>query len=164
MPSFQTTRLVKHSADRMFDLVADVERFSEFVPLCERHVIRARRTEGQNEILISDMTVAYRMFRETFRSRSTLDRAHGLILVDSHDGPLKSLFTQWSFQPQDAASCRVGFKLAYELASRTLSLLVGPVLDASFHTFVRAFARRADAIYGRPGSAPMGAVKPGPAH
>src|SRR3954470_5296017 len=114
MPSFKTIRPVRHSADRMFELVADVERYPEFVPLCERHVVKSRRAEGESEILVSEMTVAYRVFRETFRSRTTLDRAHGLILVSSHDGPLRSLFTRWSFEPRDGdAGCRVGFSLSY---------------------------------------------------
>jgi coenzyme Q-binding protein COQ10 len=150
MPVFQAKQRVHHSADEMFDLVADVERYSAFVPLCERHVIRSRQTCAQAEILMTDMTVAYRFFRETFRSRVTLDRANGRIVVASVDGPLRELETRWTFQARDDGSCDVGFHLSYELASRTLALLMGAVFDAAFSRFAAAFQRRADIVYGRP--------------
>ena len=149
MPVFQATRRVRHSADEMFDLVADVERYSEFVPLCLRHVVRSRGKSANAEILITDMTVACGIWRETFLSRVMLDRPNGCILVESTDGPLRRLQTRWTFQSRSAGSCDVGFHLSYELASRTLALLMGPVFDAAFARFVQAFERRADAIYRR---------------
>jgi coenzyme Q-binding protein COQ10 len=133
----------------MFDLVADMERYPSFVPLCEGHVIRSRRSRGELEILITEMTVAYALFRETFRTRVTLDRQSGRILVHAIDGPLRQLETRWTFQPRQDGSCDVGFYLSYELASRTLALLMGAVFDAAFARFVEAFERRADIVYGR---------------
>jgi coenzyme Q-binding protein COQ10 len=149
MPVFQAKRRIRHSAHEMFDLVADVERYSAFVPLCERHVIRSRTKCGETEVLITDMTVAYRIFRETIRSRVTLDQASGRIVVQGIDGPLCELQTCWTFQAREADSCDVGFYLSYELASRTLALLMGAVFDAAFARFVDAFQRRADIVYGR---------------
>ena len=149
MPVFQAKRRVPHSAQNMFDLVADMERYPAFVPLCERHVIRSRCKCGEAEILITEMTVAYALFRETFRTRVTLDRQSGRILVHAIEGPLRQLETRWTFQPRQDGSCDVGFYLSYELASRTLALLMGAVFDAAFARFVEAVERRADIVYRR---------------
>jgi len=149
MPGFRAKRRVHHSANQMFDLVADVERYPEFVPLCQRHTVASRKKCGGSEILMTDMTVAYRIFRETHRSRVTLDRANGRILIGSVDGPLRQLRTLWTFQPRDDDSCDVGFDLTYEFASQPLALLMGGVFDAAFGRFVQAFERRADIVYGR---------------
>jgi coenzyme Q-binding protein COQ10 len=151
MPGFQARRRVHHSADQMFDLVADVERYHEFVPLCQRHTIASRKKCGDNEILMTDMTVSYQIFCETHRSCVTLDRANGRILVESVDGPLRRLRTLWTFQPSSDHSCEVGFDLSYEFSSPMIGLLAGGILDAAFSRFVQAFERRADAIYGRHG-------------
>jgi coenzyme Q-binding protein COQ10 len=149
MPAFRAMRRVPHSADEMFDLVADVERYHEFVPLCLRHAILSRETRPEIEILMTDMTVACGIYRESFRSHVTLDRPNGCILVESADRPLRRLRTRWTFQSRCYGSCDVGFHLHYELASRTLALLMGPVFDVAFGRFVQAFERRADIVYGR---------------
>src|SRR5262245_30203649 len=148
MRVFREVRHVHHSPGEMFDLVADVERYHEFVPLCLRHAILSRETRAETEILMTDMTVACGIYRESFTSRVTLDRAHGCILVESTDGPLRQLRTRWTFQSRSDGSCDVGFHLHYELASRTLALLMGAVFDAAFGRFVQAFERRADIVYG----------------
>jgi coenzyme Q-binding protein COQ10 len=150
MPVFQAKRRVYHSEDEMFDLVADMERYPEFVPLCQRNAIRSREKQGEIEVLTTDMTIAYKIFRETFRNRVILDRANGRIVVESSDGPLRRLQVHWAFQSQAIGSCDVGFHLAYELESRTLALLMGAVFDAAFARLAQAFERRADVIYGRP--------------
>jgi coenzyme Q-binding protein COQ10 len=159
MPVFRATRCVHHSADKMFDLVADVERYHEFVPLCIRHAILSRETCAETEILMTDMTVACGIYRESFTSCVTLDRANGCILVESTDGPLRRLQTRWTFHSRSDDSCDVGFYFHYELASRTLALLMGAVFDAAFGRFVQAFERRADIVYRRP----RAAFRPAPA-
>jgi coenzyme Q-binding protein COQ10 len=150
MPVFHARRRVQHSADEMFDLVADVEHYHEFVPLCLKHIILSHETRPEIEILVTDMTVACGIYRESFRSHVTLDRANGCILVESADGPLRRLRTRWTFQSRPEGSCDVGFHLEYELASRALALLIGPVFDVAFGRFVQAFERQADMVYGRP--------------
>jgi coenzyme Q-binding protein COQ10 len=149
MPVFQSKRHVLHGAKDMFDLVADMECYPAFVPLCERHVIRSRRNCGELDILITEMTVAYAMFRETFRTRVTLDRQSGRILVHAIEGPLRELETRWTFQARADGGCDVSFYLSYELAGRALALLMGAVFDAAFARFVEAFERRADIVYGQ---------------
>ena len=86
MPQFTATRRVKHSATDMFDLVADVEAYPGFVPLCESLVVRTRRQDGDREILVATMTVAYKFVHETFTSRVTLDRSNLQILVEYLEG------------------------------------------------------------------------------
>ena len=88
MPSFQTARKVKHSAADMFELVADVEKYPRFVPLCQSLHVRGRRmlADGR-EVLVADMTVAYKVFRETFTSQVVLDRERSEIVVSYLDGP-----------------------------------------------------------------------------
>ena len=133
----------------MFDLVADVERYPEFVPLCESLTVRERKEgDGGRQVIIAGMTVAYKFMRESFTSRVTLDRANLTILVEYLEGPFRRLNNRWSFRPLDDGNCEVEFFLAYEFRSRTLSLLMGGVFDAAFRRFAAAFERRADEVYG----------------
>jgi coenzyme Q-binding protein COQ10 len=150
MPEFFTTRRVNHSAADMFDLVADVERYPEFVPLCRSLEIRRRIAEPEGvEVLIVDMTVAYKFMRETFASRVTLDRPSLHILVEYLEGPFSRLENRWTFHPTGGQSCTVEFYIAYEFKSRTLGLVMGSMFDAAFRRFATAFERRADRVYAR---------------
>jgi coenzyme Q-binding protein COQ10 len=149
MPEFSTKRRVRHSAADMFDLVADVERYPEFVPLCQSLKVRKRGNEsGGKEVIVADMTVAYKLIRESFTSRVTLDRQALGILVEYLEGPFRRMNNRWSFHPADDRSCDVEFFLAYEFRSRALGLLMGSVFDAAFRRFATAFERRADQVYG----------------
>ena len=150
MHSFRTTRRVAHSAADMFDLVADVKRYPEFVPLCERIVMSERQERGEGiTVLVSAMTVAYKVFRETFTTRVTLERPRLEILVEYLDGPFHSLENRWSFKPLGERMSEVEFYIAYEFRSRMLGLAMGAVFEAAFRKFAEAFERRADAVYGR---------------
>src|SRR5262249_46697090 len=162
MPDFLTQRGVAHSVDEMFSLVADVERYPEFVPSCQRHAIRSRRVRDDVELLVADMTVAHLMFRETFRSFVTLDRANSRILIAAADGPLRRLDGRWIFRGGNSGGCDVGFSMSYELASRALAVVMGPILKAAFSNFVQAFECRAAAVYGRTRHLPSApSVQPG---
>jgi coenzyme Q-binding protein COQ10 len=134
----------------MYDLVADVERYPEFVPLCRALKVRERETRSDGiEVVIADMTVAYKLVRESFRSRVTLDRPNMQILVEYIEGPFSHLNNRWSFRPDGESSCEVEFFIDYEFRSRTLGLLMGAMFDAAFRRFATAFERRADQVYGR---------------
>jgi len=149
MPTFTTKRRVRHSAENMFELVADVERYPEFVPLCRALKVRRRSTEADGaEVLIADMTVAYKLVRESFRSRVTLKRPNLQILVEYLEGPFSHLENRWTFKPAGAGSCDVEFFIDYEFRSRTLGILMGAMFDAAFRRFAVAFEKRADEIYG----------------
>jgi coenzyme Q-binding protein COQ10 len=149
MPSFRNKRQVRHPAGDMFALVADVERYPEFVPLCRDLKVRSREPAGEKVEVIADMTVAYKLVRESFRSRVTLDRPNLQILVEYLQGPFSHMQNRWTFRPTGERSCEVEFFIDYEFKSRTLGLLMGAMFDAAFRRFALAFERRADEIYGR---------------
>src|SRR5439155_23832874 len=110
MPQFRTTRRVHHSAAEMFDLVADVERYPEFVPLCQSLRVRRRMAgEDGRETLVADMTVAYRLVHETFTSRVALDRPNLKIAVAYLNGPFSHLYNRWTFKPTSETTCEVEF-------------------------------------------------------
>jgi coenzyme Q-binding protein COQ10 len=149
MPQFSTTRRVQHSASDMFDLVADVEKYPQFVPLCQSLRVRKRTADAEGrDVIVADMTVAYKFIRESFTSRVTLDRPKLEILVEYLEGPFQRMTNRWTFRALDARSCEVEFFLAYEFRSRTLGALMGSVFDAAFRRFASAFERRADEVYG----------------
>ncbi len=151
MPRFSSKRRVPHSAEQMFDLVADVGHYPEFVPLCHSLSVRQRtkRPDG-TEIVIADMTVSFKLVRESFTSQVTLDRPNLKILVEYLHGPFSSLENRWSFEPKAEQACEVSFYIAYEFRSRMLGLLMGSMFDAAFARFSAAFEKRADQVYGRP--------------
>jgi coenzyme Q-binding protein COQ10 len=138
----------------MFDLVADIEKYPAFVPLCERLVVKKRERFGEGHaVLVADMTVAYRIFRETFTSRVRLDKPALSIFVEYLDGPFSSLENRWRFASTGENSCEIEFFIEYEFRSRALGVLMGGVFEAAFKRFVVAFEKRADEIYGAPGVA-----------
>jgi coenzyme Q-binding protein COQ10 len=150
VPRFTTKRRVQHSAENMFDLVADVERYPEFVPLCRDLKVRQRDAAEEGvEVIVADMSVAYKLVREAFRSRVTLDRPKLQILVEYLEGPFSHLENRWTFHPSGPKACEVEFFIDYQFRSRTLGLLMGAMFDAAFRRFAAAFERRADDIYGR---------------
>jgi coenzyme Q-binding protein COQ10 len=150
MPQFSTKRHVQHSASDIFDLVADVERYPQFVPLCQALRVRKRSSEPDGrEVVVADMTVAYKLVRETFTSRVTLNRRTLEILVEYLEGPFQKMNNRWKFRPDGPNSCEVQFFIAYEFRSRALGLLMGAMFDAAFRGFAAAFERRADQVYGK---------------
>jgi coenzyme Q-binding protein COQ10 len=150
MPRFSSKRRVHHTAQQMFDLVADVERYPEFVPLCHALKIRQRTPQADGtEIVIADMTVSFKLVRESFTSRVTLDPANLKIMVEYLKGPFSNLENRWTFEAKSETDCDVGFYLAYEFKSRMLAMLMGTMFDAAFQRFAAAFEKRADAVYGK---------------
>jgi coenzyme Q-binding protein COQ10 len=151
MPTFSSKRRVRHSPRDMFELVADVEKYPLFLPLCEELRVRRRTPAGEDgvEALVADMTVGYKAIRETFTSRVTLDRPRQRILVEYVDGPFRYLENRWTFRPAEDG-CEVEFFITYEFRSFALGMLMGTMFDRAFRKFSEAFERRADAIYGRP--------------
>ena len=151
MPRFSSKRRVHHTAEQMFDLVADVERYPEFVPLCHSLKIRQRTPKPDGtEVVVADMTVSFKLVRESFTSRVTLDQPNLKIMVEYLKGPFSKLENRWSFEPRSEVDCDVGFFISYEFKSRMLAMLMGSMFDAAFARFSTAFEKRADAVYGRP--------------
>ena len=149
MPKYATERRLGHGAAEMLALVADVERYPEFVPMCERLVVRARRgDEAEREVLVADMTIAYAVIRETFTTQVTVDRGACTVAISYIDGPFHHLDSRWTFVPQGDRACLVRFNIDYEFRSRVLSALMGSVFDRAIHKFTDAFEARADKVYG----------------
>ncbi|WP_374544473.1 type II toxin-antitoxin system RatA family toxin [Rhodoblastus sp.] len=148
MPSFRTSHVVNHTPQQMFDLVADVESYPQFVPLCQSLRVR-RRYPGANgeEVIVAEMEVGYKAIRERFVSRVTLDRAARRIDVEYVDGPFSHLENMWRFGEVEGGQCRVEFYIAYEFRSRTLATLMGSMFDAAFRKFSSAFETRADQVF-----------------
>jgi coenzyme Q-binding protein COQ10 len=149
MESFRTSRRVAHSAEQMFALVADVEKYPQFLPLCQ--ALRVRRREERNglPVVIADMTIAYKVFHETFTSRVTLDAPKRTIVVEYLEGPFRHLENRWVFRPTGESTCDIDFFIAWELRSRALAMVVGAVFDRVFRRYSEAFEKRADEVYGR---------------
>jgi coenzyme Q-binding protein COQ10 len=149
MPQFSTKRRVRHSAADMFDLVADVEKYPQFVPLCTALRVRSRTPKAGTDVIVAVMTVAYKVISQTFTSRVTLDKEKLVILVEYLDGPFSRLQNRWTFRPTGENACEVEFFIDYEFKSRTLAMLMGAMFDTAFRKFAVAFEQRADAVYGR---------------
>ncbi|MBV9262085.1 MAG: type II toxin-antitoxin system RatA family toxin [Pseudolabrys sp.] len=149
MPTFSTRRRVRHDAAHMFDLVADVEKYPQFVPLCQSLRVKSRTTKGEGrDVLVADMTVAYKLIRENFTSRVTLDRSQRQILVEYLNGPFSRMENRWAFRDAGENACDVEFFIDYEFRNRILAALMGAMFDAAFRRFADAFERRANEIYG----------------
>ena len=134
----------------MFDLVADVRRYPEFVPLCSALNLKSHSEKDDGTaVLVADMTVAYKIIRETFTSRVTLDRPNLKIFVEYLNGPFKRMHNRWIFHPAGDHACDIEFFIEYEFRSRALAMLMGAMFDTAFRRFAAAFEQRADAIYGK---------------
>jgi coenzyme Q-binding protein COQ10 len=147
MPKFETHRPVPHTPDQMFDLVADVERYPEFLPLCNGLVVRSRKERDGKTLLVADMTVGYKAIRETFTTQVLINRAEHAIDVQYVDGPFKYLDNRWRFQPNGNGGCTIDFFIDYEFKSRILGALMGSMFDRAFRMFTDAFETRAGKIY-----------------
>lgn len=134
----------------MFDLVADVERYPQFVPLCKSLRVRQRIEEPEGiQIVVADMTVSFKLIEERFTSRVTLDRANLQILVEYLEGPFSRMENRWEFHPVRDQTSDVKFFIAYEFKSRTLGFVMGTMFETAFRRFADAFEKRADVVYGK---------------
>jgi len=148
MPSFETRRQVPFTPHEMFDLVADVERYPEFLPLCEGLRVLSRNDDDEPRTLVAAMDVGYKGIRETFTSRVTLDRTVPGVRTDLVQGPFDRLVNKWDFA-ETPGGCEVRFFIDYEFKSMILQMMVGGVFEQAFGRFAEAFEERAHTIYGR---------------
>lgn len=147
MPKFETTRRVPYTAQQMYQIVADVEAYPQFLPLCEGLQVETREVTPEKTTIIATMSVGYKTIRESFRTRVTLTPADPAILVEYLDGPFKRLENRWRFQPT-ATGSDVHFFIDYEFRSVMLSVLMGALFDKAFRRFSEAFEDRARTVYG----------------
>ena len=144
MPTHAEHKIVPYRPDQLFDLVADVGRYPEFLPWCVGARVRSR-TEQE---LVADLTIGFGPFRERFTSRVALDRP-STVRVTYENGPFRYLNNQWRFTPHPQG-CRVDFFVDFEFRSRILQAAIGVVFNEAVRRMVNAFQRRARQIYGPP--------------
>ena len=147
MPKYETQRRVRHTPEQMFALVADVERYPEFLPMCEALSVRSRKEREDTTLLVADMTVGYKALRETFTSNVVLKPNENVIDVSYVDGPFRYLDNRWRFEALPDGGSIVHFFIDYEFKSRILGAMMGAMFDRAFRMFAEAFEKRADKIY-----------------
>ena len=148
MHVYETKHPVAHSADDMFKLVADVELYPKFLPLCEQLKLKRRERRDGKDVLFATMTVGYKLIRESFTTEVILDADARTIVVHYLDGPFSFLENRWIFRPLTPQACEVDFYIAYSFRSRLLERLMGGLFDRAVRKYTDAFETRADAIYG----------------
>ncbi|QSB43817.1 type II toxin-antitoxin system RatA family toxin [Altererythrobacter sp. FM1] len=143
MPGIREVRRLPYSAGQMFDLVADVGDYSEFLPW----VVATRiRSDSETE-MVADMLVGFKALREKFTSRVRKNRPHR-IEVQYIDGPMKDLDNVWTFTDLPDGGCEVDFAVDFTFRNRMFEALAGQYFDRAFRKMVAAFEARADALYG----------------
>jgi len=151
MPTHAEKKILRYTPEQLFDMVADVRRYPEFLPWC----VGARVISRKDDELIADLTIGFKMFRETFRSSVTLERPHHVHVRDL-TGPFRYLNNHWRFHAHPQGT-EVDFFVDFEFKSRLLQAVIGTVFNEAVRLMVRSFERRAMQLYGRP-AAPAGAA------
>ena len=149
MPTHAEKRILRYTPEQLFDLVADVRRYPEFLPWC----VGARIVSKTEREVVADLTIGFKMFRESFRSQVTLDRPEHV--------QVRYLNNHWRFLPHPEGA-EVRFFVDFEFRSRLLQAVIGTVFEQAVRVMVRAFERRAMVLYGR-NTARAGAAPPPPA-
>lgn len=148
MPSHQETRRLPYTAQQMYDLVADVERYPQFLPWNSAARIRSRTPVPGGEVLEADLVISFKVFRERFGSRVTLWPDRMRIDTEYIDGPFRKLVSYWTFRDVEGGGCEIGFFVDFEFRNAILQGIIGVVFNDAMQRVVRAFERRAAALYG----------------
>lgn len=143
MPGIRETRRLPYSAEQMFDLVADVARYPEFLPW----VIATRVRSNNGAEMVVDMLVGFKALREKFTSRVLLDRP-GRLEVIYIDGPMRDLDNVWHFHPLPDGGCEIDFHVEFVFKNKMFEMLAGQYFDRAFRKMVAAFEARANELYG----------------
>ena len=147
MPHHFETRKLPYSARQMYDLVADVARYPEFLPWNSAARIRSRTPCDGGEVMEADLVISFKLFRERFGSRVTLLPDQGRILTEYIDGPFKHLKSVWTFADVPGG-CDVTFDVDFEFRNAILAAVIGLVFNEAMTRVVRAFEARAKVLYG----------------
>ncbi len=141
MPTHAEKKHLPYTAEQMFDLVADVEKYGQFLPWC----IACRKTKDDGNVIEADLIIGYGLIREKFKSRVTLDRAHH-IRVEYLEGPMKNLSNEWNFISTDDG-CIIDFYVDFEFKNPMLQGLITMFFDKAVSKMVSAFETRAHTLY-----------------
>jgi coenzyme Q-binding protein COQ10 len=148
MPTHSETRTLPYTAQQMFDLVADVESYPEFLPWTAAARIRSREEHGEHVVMLADLVVSFKVFRERFGSRVTLWPGEMRIDTEYLDGPFKHMISRWGFRDVEGGT-EVSFFVDFEFRNRILQGAASVFFYEAMQRIVRAFERRADALHGK---------------
>ena len=143
MPGIREIRRLPYSAEQMFELVADVARYDEFLPW----VVGTRIVSDSESEMVADLLVGFKALREKFTSRVLKDRPNRIEVIYL-DGPMKDLDNIWHFRPLEGGGCEIEFSVQFTFRNRIFEALAGQYFDRAFRRMVAAFEARADALYG----------------
>ena len=147
MPTHSETRHLPHTAQQMYDLVADVASYPEFLPWCAAARIRSRTSHADIDVMEADLVISFKVFRERFGSRVTLYAERKSIDTEYIDGPFRYMKSTWDFAEAEGG-CEVKFFVDFEFKNAVLQGIIGMVFNEAMQRIVRAFERRAFALYG----------------
>ncbi|MEZ5737872.1 MAG: type II toxin-antitoxin system RatA family toxin [Novosphingobium sp.] len=153
MPGIHEIRTLPYSAEQMFDLVADVSRYGEFLPW----VVATRVKSDDDREIVADMLVGFKSFREKFTSRVEKERPEK-IRVHYVDGPLTDLDNRWLFRPLGENECEVDFSVDFRFRNALFEKLAGDYFERAFRKMVAAFEARAEELYGSSNSSAISAA------
>lgn len=148
MPTHSETRHLPYTAQQMYDLVADVARYPEFLPWCAAARIRKTTPEGDAVVIEADLVISFKVFRERFGSLVTLYPGDLKIDTEYLDGPFRYMKSNWAFADRADGGCDVSFFVDFEFRNIVLQKAIGLVFNEAMHRIVKAFETRAAALYG----------------
>lgn len=151
MPTHSETRALPYTAQQMYDLVADVAKYPEFLPWCAAARIRSVTPSGDNEVMEADLVISFKVFRERFTSRVVLTPGKHKIDTEYLDGPFRYMRSNWAFRDLESG-CEVSFHVDFAFRNMVLQKLIGVVFNEAMLRIVRAFETRAAALYGNASS------------
>lgn len=147
MPTHSETRILPYSARQMYDLVADVARYPEFLPWCAAARIRQTYARDAATVMEADLVISFKVFRERFGSRVTLWPETHRIDTEYLDGPFRYMKSNWAFADVEGG-CEVSFFVDFEFRNAVLQGIIGVVFNEAMHRIVTAFERRAAELFG----------------
>ena len=148
MPRISETRELPYTARQMYDLVADVRSYPQFLPWTAAARIRSREDHGDHQVMLADLIVSFKVFRESFGSRVTLWPDEKRIETAYIDGPFRHLESEWRFEDAGPGRCRVSFWVDFSFRNAILGRVIGSVFDEAMRRIVAAFEKRARELYG----------------
>lgn len=143
MPTHSEQKILPFTATQMFDLVADIDRYDQFLPWCSA----SRVWKEENGYIYADLIAGYKMFREKFSSKVKLNKTAKMIEVEYLSGPMKKLTNRWEFKDLEGGRCEVDFYVSFEFKSRVMEKLIDTFFDIAFKRMVDAFEKRAGEVY-----------------
>ena len=150
MPTHSETRQLPYTAQQMYDLVADVGRYPDFLPWTAAARIRSDEDRGDHRVMEADLVISFKVFRERFTSRVVLWPEQKKIDTEYLDGPFKYMKSNWHFE-DNLDGCQVHFFVDFEFKNAILQKVIGVVFNEAMQRIVRAFEARAEALYGSKG-------------